>query len=434
MGAESGRPNPGLIERLHREPWRFDFRQAVRLLQWPDRAAGAVPAPVGRDELPEREAVRFRTATSLGFPTSPIVVIRPRRRNGDADGSTTANDVAQGQGSPDGHSASSSAPPDELYVTFLGLSGTMGALPDHYTTTLIEAARNKQTAIGSFFDLFNHRIVSLFYRVEEKYRFPLAFERAAHSGDTRSAFTMVDVIRCLAGMGSPGLQDRMSEPDDTALHFAGHFARPVRTAAGLARMLTGRFHVPVQVDQFRGQWLDLELHDRTRLPVAPRRGQTADRSARASVSAVGTNCALGVNTMVGQRAWDVQGRFRVRLGPLTYAQYCRFLPTGCDLHRLRDLVRLYVGSEFDFEVQPILKGDEIPMTRLPAAHDDAEQPAGGLGWNVWLASGDALDDFDGATLVIKDAGDVAPGNNLDDLGGGGFAPGSQTGTLSHVSS
>ena len=56
MATPSRRPDPPLSEELFDEPYRFDFFQAVRLLE----RLGPDAAPVGRDGPPAREVVRFR--------------------------------------------------------------------------------------------------------------------------------------------------------------------------------------------------------------------------------------------------------------------------------------------------------------------------------------------------------------------------------------
>ena len=42
----------------------------------------------------------------------------------------------------------------------------------------------------------------------------------------------------------------------------------------------------------------------------------------------GLNNEIGVNFILGERVWDVQSRFRVRLGPLKYDEFYRFMPIG----------------------------------------------------------------------------------------------------------
>ncbi|MEK7855705.1 MAG: type VI secretion system baseplate subunit TssG, partial [Acidobacteriota bacterium] len=54
------------------EPYRFEFFQAVRLLEkvYPEKRA------VGRNAMPHEEVVRFRSRISLDFPASEIHEIR----------------------------------------------------------------------------------------------------------------------------------------------------------------------------------------------------------------------------------------------------------------------------------------------------------------------------------------------------------------------
>src|SRR5262249_30595280 len=59
---------PTVEAHLSAEPYAYDFFQAVRLLEWVDRAR----VPVGRGGPPRSEAVRFRAHASLSFPPSQI--------------------------------------------------------------------------------------------------------------------------------------------------------------------------------------------------------------------------------------------------------------------------------------------------------------------------------------------------------------------------
>ena len=114
--------------------------------------------------------------------------------------------------------------------------------------------------------------------------------------------------------------------------------------------------------QFVGQWLTLSEANRSRLGL--REG----------------NNALGVNAVAGSRVWDQQAKFRLQLGPLTYDEFCRFLPSGDAFERLVGLIRFYAGQEWDFDVQLILKAAEVPC--LPSGRDGRAGPAA---WLVHLA-------------------------------------------------
>ncbi|HEX8089073.1 MAG TPA: type VI secretion system baseplate subunit TssG, partial [Blastocatellia bacterium] len=178
MVTQGGRTDTPLIKTLFDEAYRFDFFQAVRLLErtYPQRQ------PLGRNGHPSREVVRFRTRVSLDFPPSQIHQI-----NG-----TIAGDDNQ---------------PPEMMVAFMGLTGPLGVLPHPYTELLLERVRYQDNALWEFLDLFNHRMISLFYTAWEKYRFPIAYERA---GPDRFTEYLFDII----GLGTAGLRGRLGMQDE----------------------------------------------------------------------------------------------------------------------------------------------------------------------------------------------------------------------------
>jgi len=68
------------------------------------------------------------------------------------------------------------------------------------------------------------------------------------------------------------------------------------------------------------------------------------------------------------------------LGPLTIAQYLDFLPTGTAYEPLCAITRFFSGSgEIDFQVQLILKRDDVPYCELGSEEPDAPK----LGWVSW---------------------------------------------------
>ena len=134
---------PPLDAVLRTEPYRFEFFQAVRILE------RLFQHSVGTDANPEDEVVRFRAHQSLLFPPSEIYGI-----------------VEQ----PDGRLS--------MTVAFMGLTGPSGALPRHYTELVIDRLRHKDRTLRDFLDLFNHRLIALFYRAWQKNRFWIGYEHA----------------------------------------------------------------------------------------------------------------------------------------------------------------------------------------------------------------------------------------------------------------
>jgi len=410
MAAASGRVRAPVGELLCEQPYRFDFFQAVRILESMAREEpgpqSARRGPVGHDQLPGREIVRFRAVPSLSFPAGAI-------------GELTR---------PSGQAPQGAAPPPQMTVACMGLVGPSGVLPHHYTSLVVQRVREKDHALGDFLDLFNHRAISLFYRAWEKYRFPLAYERSQLAGSGEDLFTWC--LYCLVGLGTAGLRRRLEFDDEAFLFYAGHFAHFPRSATALETILADYFALPVRVQQFRGQWLYLSPEDQTCFPS--RRGATGSlpasvqqrvagaersdapgsrpsgaslRSAPATQSSApaGLGKRLGQDVVVGQRVWDVQSKFRVRLGPIGYRQFSGYMPSGDALRPICQLVRSYVGPQFDFDVQPVLRADEVPACRLGNPADPAR-----LGWNTWVRSRPFERDVDDAVFYAEGPCPQAP--------------------------
>jgi type VI secretion system protein ImpH len=362
MAPPSRRTSVAVSRQLADEPYRFEFFQAVRLLEQLASQADAdasqvVYLSVGYDHSPQHEAVRFKALVSHTFPSSEIVSLK----------------MAQPSGSDE-----RSGPMSEMVVPFLGLIGPSGVLPRHYTQLVMDRIRQKDFALRDFLDLFHHRTISFFFRAWEKYRMPVAMERvplepAATKSDlwdrdaaSRNLFT--SSLYALVGLGTQGLRNRLTFRDQVLLYFGGHFSHRPKTVTALENMLQEYFELPLSVLQFQGQWLTLAPEDRsqTSSPRFPR----------------GQNCQLGRSITVGRRVWSIENKFRIRLGPLTYGQFRRFLPGQPGLVSLCQLVRTYVGAEYDFDVQPVLKAAEVPACQLGGQPPDLSR----LGWNTWLRS------------------------------------------------
>jgi type VI secretion system protein ImpH len=343
MESTSGRDNPALIDLLLAEAHRFDFYQAVRILN--RAAATSARAPVGEDAAPRRESARFRAMPSHAFPAGAIA------------------EVTGGRKGPD----NAEPGPPEVTTAFFGLTGPSAALPAHYTSLLIERIRAKDYALRDFLDLFHHRATSLFYRAWRKYRFPFGYEQSCWSGDTRAEDPVTDGLYSLLGLGTGGLRARLSFDDEALLYYVGHFAHYPRSAVALERILADCFAMPVGVAQFIGVWLYLSDADQSSLPCPlwPR----------------GLNTELGRSVVVGQRVWDVEGKFRIRLGPVGYAAFQRLMPSGDVLRPLSEMVRTYAGPQFVFDVQVVLHAAEVPHCRL-----GGDGAASRLGWNTWIAA------------------------------------------------
>lgn len=347
MATENRRTGTSLAAQLAREPWRFDFFQVVRLLEQIacHRGAGHRAVPVGHDHDPATEVVRFRTLLSRSFPPADVVDLTPADND---DGG-----------------------PSQLLVAFMGLAGPAGVLPESYLDLLQQRVREKDFALRDFFDLFNHRTISLFYRAWEKYRLRFDFERARRDGREEDAFTRI--LESFIGVGSARQAGRLAMPDSRLLRYVGHFAHFPRSAVVLQAIIADHFKVLAEVRQCIGRWLELEPDQCSRLPSADLPNGRFNR--------------LGEDAVIGSRVWDRQSKFRIRLGPMRYATFHRFLPRDDAgeagwLAVLQSFARSYAGLERDFDVQLVLAAAEVPALRL--SQGATTDPR--LGWNTWLGN------------------------------------------------
>jgi type VI secretion system protein ImpH len=337
MAAESRGTNPDLEQELLERGFRFEFFQAVRLLGhvYPDRQ------PVGTKAKPADEVLRFRAHQSLSFPPSAIVGIRPPTENRPAD----------------------------MTVAFMGLTGPQGVLPRCYTELILDRLQAKDTTLCDFLDVFNHRMISLFFRGWEKYHCMVGFEQSLLRGkEDRFA-------RCLfavAGLGTNGLRERLTIDHRSILRYVGLLGQRPRSAEALGHCLTDYFEVPATVNQFIGAWLTLDEADWT------------------SIGVTGVNNRLGQSALAGTKVWDQQAAFRVRLGPLEFEQFQRLLPSGKAYPTLVQLTKLFAGPELDFDVQLVLKAEEVPVAKLSETVAYAPR----LGWTTWLKTKEFARDAD----------------------------------------
>jgi type VI secretion system protein ImpH len=302
----------------------FKFFQLMRLLErlQPERT------PVGLFTSPHREIVRFAVHQHLAFPASQVQALQWRDEENKAP---------------------------VMVINFFGLTGPMGVLPHYYTELIRDRLRVRDFTMASFFDMFNHRMISLFYQAWEKYRFTIAYERGERD---RFSHILMDVI----GIGTQGMQDRQKVSDDSLLFYAGLLSMHTRPATALRQILWDYFDVEVEIEQLVGAWYPLEIPNQCKFD----RGMTVSEQ-------------VGVGAIVGDEIWDQQSGVLIRLGPLSLKQYLDFLPTGTAFAPLKSILRFFSGWELDFQIQLVLKKDETPPCELGALGDASPR----LGWVSW---------------------------------------------------
>ena len=298
----------------------------------------------GEPGRPEDERVRFVSNPSLGFPPSEVESVTWSGAAGDERAT--------------------------VQVNFMGLHGQASPLPLCYPQELLWDLKEPEgRRVRDFLDLFNHRMVSLLFRAREKYRHAQRFER--HGRDEFTARVLA-----LAGLDDEEVREATGTRLPQLLRGLGVLANRHRSASGLEDMLRASFPgVGVRIRSCVARRValpdDQRLYLRAPRRTAPRRGDALS--------------GLGRDTCIGTSRVDSSSAFRVVLGPMSEAEFRRFLPGEPDFEALGRLTRLYVQEPLDFDVVLHLRSSQRPALHL------APDAGLRLGQTSWLAPTDATD-------------------------------------------
>ncbi len=297
MGAPKWPPTRPLIEVLEAEPWRFEFDQAVRLLEMllePEVGLGDSPDP-------RREGVRLQAEMEFGFPPTTVRGIELKRNRFGKIKSA------------------------KLKVAVMALAGVLGPLPLAYSDMLMDRRANRDNAMRDFLDIFNHRLLSILNRVRGRTRIRMQWRSPLEQGTARHLLSV-------AGLGTEGTRNRLDVPDSVLLSHAALVGSRPASVSGLETTLSDFFGVAVRVLPFRGKWLDLDPNDRTRIGGLR----------------VGRNNALGVTTSMGSRAYDPSGGFDLELETSDPDLFASFMPGQPANKAITAMTRVYVGQGMEF--------------------------------------------------------------------------------------
>jgi type VI secretion system protein ImpH len=210
----SKRPvDTGLIGQLLDNPQRFEFFQAVRLIEL------ATP--------PRR--LRYRNRLSLAFPPNQIENI-----------------------SDDGE--------DIIRITpaFMGMLGSHGVLPLHYSDRI---NRHEKTSSDggprAFLDMLSHRALGMFYKAWAKHRPECMVSPEGHD----------EYLALLTALSGTRRTSEVVDHETLAFYAMQIRCRTV-SAPLMAGMYAEYFDVPFAVDQLIGVWQELPVLDQAALGIA----------------------------------------------------------------------------------------------------------------------------------------------------------------------
>jgi type VI secretion system protein ImpH len=305
------------LDGLNAEPWRHDWLATMRRLErtHPDKPR------LGDSAALVQEFVKLSQNPFLEFPDSTI---------------EAAETLADGR--------------VRVVSRFLGMFGPQGALPLTTTQEVYDWIRRQDEAFARFADIFQGRFLALFFRAWADAR-PIA------QNDRPREDRFRDYIGSVIGLGAAWFKDRDSVHDFVKLEYAGLLAPRVKSVSRLRFFLSGLVGARVEIDEFVGAWLTLDVSERTRLGQA--------------------QSGLGTDAMLGASAFTVSDKIRVRVYARDFDHYSEFLPGGALAEQMADAVFAYLGDEYDWDLE----------LALPAGEARAAKLGGGarLGWTGWMS-------------------------------------------------
>lgn len=320
MGRETP-PHSWLTPWVQQNITRINFYRFCQLLEKTggvadsDRTAADTgtarrPLKLGSTASPADDPVRFRPWPGMGFPASEL--------------RATEQDDAHPERPP------------TVRTTFMGLYGVDSPLPSGYPDDIAQR-REGHDALEHFLDIFNHRVMTQFYRIWRKYSYPATFE--AGGTDPTS-----QCLLGLMGMGIPGTGKHIATPVSRFLALLGIMRQPGRTAEGvqaLVRQLTQHTRAVVT-------------------PHCPRRVSVA----QPAVFSCKNPARLDGRTIMGSTAVDMNSQLLIALHTDDEQDAQRWLPGGELYADLQVMLRVYLGWRYRARITLTLPTALLPPARL----------------------------------------------------------------------
>lgn len=311
-----------LIDDLLANGHEFTFVQIMRLARRFLDPAGEMGLP----EIPWQDRVRVRPELSLAFPASDVAGV-------DKDG-------------------------DDLRITatFLGLYGAASPLPTFFTEDLMDEASSDESVCRDFLDIIHQRLYHLWFQCWSKYRLIIRVVEENNPIDKER-------LLCLIGLGEKELAD--SVPDAfSLLRYTGILTQYPRSAMGLKTILRDALGMNnIRIIQNIRRMVSIPDDQRMRMLVSGRR--------------------LGMDTVLGSKIADRTGRFRIRIGPLTWREFNDLLPGTPRNDKLAGLTGFYLTDPLEVELELVLAAGEAQPIRIG-------DPEARLGLNTWDFAGSSI--------------------------------------------
>lgn len=239
-----------------------------------------------------------------------------------------------------------------IIINEIGLLGSNSPLPLHLIEFIFQRKHQYgDSAWSDFVNMLQHRLITLFYRSWKNAQSVISLENK--SSDKFSTY-----LSSMVGFAGIDRSSNNVHVDYySKLYFMGYYLQRNQSADNLETLLSQYFKVPIKIIENIGTWYKLSENERTRLSKNNRH-------------------KLKDGLIIGKRIYDAQSKFRIKIGPLSLNEFESFFKGGTNSKRLTEWVTLYVGQEYEWDVQLILAKPSIPKFNLKSQRR--------LGLTTWM--------------------------------------------------
>lgn len=284
----------------------LDREQLFQSLHLIERFLQKGQSTLGTDVLPSNESIQLKVSQQLGYEAGEFA------------------DIQLGNNQE-----------VEIVTNLIGLTGEHGVLPSHYTELVLQRLKNNDPTFKDFLDIFNHRLLSLFYRTWQSYQPHVQYQKVA----AKQPSAWHQILVSLTGDKGP-----------RSLYFGGYFSQAVRSRGAVQACLESLAGCTVIIRDFKGQWMNLQPQEQTRLcSTRLQEGQFAQ---------------LGNGASLGKRAWNMNAGFQVEFVADCLTQVQGLLPQGKKIDAIKTTCRALLGETLAIEWLLTTQYQYLPRVQL----------------------------------------------------------------------
>ena len=323
MGTLTRYQNPPLIQAIEEDPYGFELHQIISLItQIYDQKE-----EFGTNLDPAYDKIQIKSHISFATPSSPIHRIQTQK---------------------DGRKV--------IWLNTLLLAGIYGPLPTPYVEMLFERNRQKDLGFQDFLDIFQHRIIALWYFVQKKFLPTLGVYQPMKN-------TLIGrTISNLIGVSSFELPTSL--PYEFMFTYHCFFWCRTRSLEGLQRILGTFLSLPIHISGYRGVWCYAPSEDWSRIGLGKGRFNV-----------------LSKTMILGKKIWDQTACVDITMLCKNFTEYKKLLPekgVETDLTFVYKVCITYLDPSIQTRLFLVLKGESIPKMFL--------NQTSRLGYSTWLRS------------------------------------------------